>query len=265
MAEISLRVNLSQLAAASPIINGAVLARLGEAVQHVSAKTATVWQTAVHKAKLWSGERDQYGDSIGWRMTGTLSAEVYATYKHAQEIETGRPARDLKQMLNTSLKVRTTKGGKKYLIIPFRHNTPGYNAHAQDMPDHVYEAAKKLKFSKVTGMGTRTSGTGAFDIKTRQPLQVKQAHYLWGGRLPAGSMGPNPKGKVDRYAGMVRFQETSGKTPKSTYLTFRVMIEGSPGWVTKPVPGLYIAREVTDQMRPDAIEEFRNAALGVTL
>lgn len=265
MSEIALRVNLSQLATSSPIINGAVLARLSEAVKHVSAKTATVWQTSVHKAKLWSGERSRYADSIGWRMTGTLSAEVYATYNQAQGIETGRPGRDLKAMLHTSMKVRTTKGGKRYLIIPFRHNTPGNNAHAHDMPQHVYDAAKKLKASKVTGMGSRASGTGAMDVKTRKPVHVAQATYLWGGRLPAGSMGPNPKGKVDRYAGMVRMEETSGKAKKSTFLTFRIMMEGSSGWVTKPQPGLYIAKEVTDQMRPDAIEEFKNAVAGVTL
>lgn len=263
--DLQLKVGLSSLAPAANLLKGEILARLSEAVGHVSAQTAAVWQEAVHKAKLWEGERQVYADSISWKMTGALTAEVEATYQKADEIENGRPPRDLKRMLDTSLKVRLNKKGSRYLIIPFRHNTPGYTAHASDMPQHVYEAAKALKPSKVLGMGTRPSGTGAWDLKTKGPLQVPQAKYLWGGRLAAGSMGPNPKGKVDRFAGMYRFDTSIGKKKESTYLTFRVMTETSKGWIVPAQPGLNIAKEVIKQMGPLALEEFKNAAQGVVL
>lgn len=263
MPQLILKMDMTPLVYAQHDAFKQALARLHSAVQNVAINTAAEWQTAVHKAKLWSGEREAYAASISWKMTGDLSAEVSADYRYAQQIEQGRPARDLKRMLDTSMKVRTSKTGKRYLIIPFRHNTTGYNAHAPDMPDHVYRQAKKLKPSSVTGMGSRLSGTGAHDIHNQQPIRVPQAKYLWGGRLGAGSMGPNPKGKVDRYAGMVRFLDTSTKgQKKSVYMTFRVMVEGSPGWVIKPQPGLHIAQDVADKMRPHAQEEFLAAIKG---
>lgn len=265
MTQLALRVDLGAISNVPAMLKTEVLFRLHAAVDHVGQMTAAEWQTAVHKARLWSGERQAYADSITWKMTGDLKGEVSADYGKSREIEFGRPARDLKRMLGTSHKVRVSKAGKRYLVIPFRHNTPGYTGHSSDMPDHVYAAAKKLPFSKVTGMGSRVSGTGAFDINTKQPLRVPQMKYVWGGRLPAGSMGPNPKNRVDRFAGMVRFEEKSGKGTKSTYMTFRVMVEGSPGWIVAPRPGMNIAATVLQQMKPIAQQEFAGAVKGVVL
>jgi hypothetical protein len=265
MANLSLRIDVAQLAQTPNILKTDLLARMDAAVEHVCAVTAERWQAAVAKAKIAPYARQAYIDSISFRMVGTLKGEVSADYGKAREIEEGQPARDLKRMLDTSLKVRVNKQGKRYLIIPFRHNTPGYTAHSSDMPDHVYAAASKLAPSKITSMGSRISGTGAWDVVTKGPLKVKQANYLWGGRLRAGSMGPNQKGRSDRFAGMVRFQEMSGKTPKSVYMTFRTMVEGSPGWIIKAQPGLYIAKGVIDAMKPDAMAEFKAAAQGLVL
>lgn len=263
MAQLSIQVDMNALALAQANAVRQAMLRLHNAVEAVLINTAAEWQTAVHKAKLWSGERERYADSISWRMTGPFTGVVEASYRLAGQIDDGRPPYDLKQMLNTSLKVRTTKKGERYLIVPFRHNTPGYDAHAPAMPDHVYAKAKKLTFSQVTGMGTRDSGTGAFGLGTRKLLQVPQAKYAWGTRLPAGMMGPNPRGKVDRYAGMVRFKDTSSKSgPKSMYLTFRVMKEGSPGWIIPSRPGLHLAQTVATKMTPYAQQEFAAAIAG---
>jgi hypothetical protein len=263
MASLQLKLDMTPVVFAPNAVLEAALGRLRGAVQMIAANTAAEWQTAVHKAKLWSGERDAYANSISWRMTGDLQAEVTADYRLAYQIEHGRPPYDLKQMLYTSLKTRSTKSGRRFLIIPFRHNTPGYTGHSTDMPVHVHQAAKSLTFSRVTGMTTRASGSGVMDIKTKQPLQVPQAKYFWGGRLGAGSMGPNPKGKVDRFAGMVRFEDTAGKgKPKSIYMTFRVMAEGSKGWVIAARPGQKLAEGVTQKMLPLAQQEFVAAIKG---
>jgi hypothetical protein len=141
------------------------------------------------------------------------------------------------------------------LIIPFRHNTSGHNALAPDMPKHVYARAKVLSPSYVLPPGTkkpalRRSGSGHL---------VPQRSYEWGERLPAGMLGPNPKGKTDRYAGMVRMNTSAGKAKSSEFLTFRTMSENSPGWVIPPRPGLWIAREVTQKMRPVIEEMIRKA------
>lgn len=247
-------------AAIKHAIYAALFPRLAEAVKMVAGQVQADWVEGVQKAKLWSGEKDAYAASIKWKMTGAFTAEVWSDYQYAQEIETGRPARDLKRMLDTSLKVRLTKKGKRYLVIPFRHSTPGANATGPSMPAHVYAAARKLKPSSVIGQKQRLSGTGAFDVKTRRMLTVNQNVYTWGDRLDAGSMGPNPRGKADRFAGMVRFSTTSpGGKRSSTYMTFRVMSEDSKGWIIPPRPGLYIVRQVVDRIRPLAGQIFTEA------
>lgn len=247
-------------AAIKHAIYSALFPRLAEAVKLVAGQVQADWIEGVQKAKLWSVEKDAYAASIKWQMTGAFTAEVWSDYRYAQEIETGRPARDLKRMLDSSLKVRVTKKGKRYLVIPFRHNTPGANATGPTMPAHVYAAARRLKPSTVIGQKQRLSGTGAYDIKTRRMLTVNQNVYAWGERLDAGAMGPNPRGKVDRFAGMVRFNTTSPKGAKrSEYVTFRVMAEDSKGWVIPPRPGLYIVRQVVERMRPLAKQVFTEA------
>lgn len=264
MANLILQLDLTPVYLAQNAVMEAALARLSAAVESVAINGAADWKTAVYKAKLWSGERERYADSINWRMITPLKAEITADYRLADQIEDGRPAYDMKQMLHSSTKVRQNKKGQRYLIIPFRHNTPGNTAHASAMPDHVYTMAKKLKASSITGMGTRASGTGALDIHTKQPLQVAQAKYLWGGRLAPGAMGPNPKKKSDHFAGMVRF-DTSAKGSKaksSSYVTFRIMSETSSGWVIAPRPGLKLAEGVTTKLLPMAQADFLAAIKG---
>ena len=125
------------------IINAQVMPLLSQAVNAVGQATALKWQERVYKAKLWVGEKDAYANSIKWNFQpGSMSGYVEATYKYAEDIEKGRPARDLKKMLNTSLKVRrSASSGKRFLVIPLRHNTPGNGAHAKDMPQSIYAMA----------------------------------------------------------------------------------------------------------------------------
>jgi hypothetical protein len=92
-----------------------------------------------HGGKVSTGEKEPYMASIAMQMTRPFSAVVSTDYKYADEIETGRPAKDLKQMLNTSPKVRRTKDGRRFLVIPMRHNTPGNGALAPSMPKAVYQ------------------------------------------------------------------------------------------------------------------------------
>lgn len=261
MAEFKLSVQMPQAAAIAAEIYARALPRLSQAVAAVAQQAEGDWIDGIYKARgLWQGDKDAYAASIHWKMTGAFSAEVWSDYRYAEEIETSRPARDLKKMLDSSLKVRVNKKGKRYLIIPFRHNTPGHTATGTDMPAHVYAQARQLAPSSVVGQTRRLSGTGTSDIKTRRLLTVNQNIYQWGDRLAAGSMGPNPKGKKDRFAGMVRFQTPNRSgTQSSSYLTFRVLSEDSKGWVIPPRPGLYIVRSVVARLTPLAEKVFVEA------
>lgn len=248
---------------AGPSVRAAIYAQvyplLSEAVKLVVMQAAENLATAVQGAKLWSREKDAYVASIKTEMTGAYSGRVWADYKYADEIETGRPAYDQKQMLNTSMKVRQGKKGR-YLIIPFRHNTPGQHALGPSMPDHVHRLATALSASTVTGMTSRKSGTGAWDLNTKAPLMVPQRTYSWGARLPPGSMGPNSRHKSDRYAGMVRFESTNKAGARySEYITFRVLSENSTGWIRKAQPGLNLAQTVATELQPVAEAIFSEA------
>lgn len=238
-------------------INKQVFPLLSQAVKAVAQQTAINWQKGVYEAKLWQGEKDAYASSITWSMTGDWSAVIESNYQHAEEIETGRPARDLKKMLSTSLKVRQSKNGTRFLYIPFRHNTP---SASKGMPEDIYAQAKSLAASAVVGMGKRVSGTGAMDIKTKKFLTVPQAKYHWGGRLPEGlAQKMKPHHKTDIYAGMVRFNTSAGGAKSSAYLTFRTMSEKSAGWIIPAQAGQYIVKKVVQEMQPKATMVFKMA------
>jgi hypothetical protein len=175
-------------------------------------------------------------------MTGAASAEISASFPMAGEIETGRPRKDLKAMLETSIKTREVKGGenkgRKYLIIPLRHRI-------SSMPAHVLQKAQALEKSFVAPPGsinppTRVSATGH---------TVKRHSYLWGGRLESGLTHKLPQHKTDIFAGMVRFDTSAGKANSSAYMTFRVMGEWQDGWIVGPKPGLYLAKGVAESLR----------------
>lgn len=259
MNDYKLSVDLSGLLGSNAQIAQAVFPLVGQAVRMVAEEGAHRWKSEVMKAKLWpDGEKSPYVDSIKWQMVGPMAAEITTDFKLAGEIETGRPAKDLKKALQTSKKTRMAMGGphvgQKYLVIPFRHNTPsasGEGAHAPQMPSDIYAKAKHLSASYVLPAGTnrpsmRLSATGH---------AVPQHSYRWGETLPAG-LAPKLKSHhvSDPYAGMVRFDTSSvvggKKVRSSSYLTFRIMGEWSNGWVIGPRPGLYLAKKVSDELQP---------------
>jgi hypothetical protein len=261
MADFRISIDLSGIMAATEnIINEQVFPLLGQAVRAVAQQMTSNWQEAVQRTNLWSGEKDKYAAGITWKSTGPFSAEVQSIYEQDEAIENGRPAYDLKQMLQTSQKTRQFKNGKKYLIIPFRHNVPGADG-GQAMPASIYAQARELTPSRVTGQGTRPAAMHASVTGQRQMRTVATRSYQWGGRLPAG-LAPKLKEfhATDIYASMVRFDTTTpGGGRHSSHMTFRTMMEGSAKWILPPQPGLHIAECVTTNMRPLAEKVFVEA------
>lgn len=258
-------------------VNAQVLPLLNQAVRAVAQQTAIDWQKSVYHAKLWSGEKDAYAQSIKWQMAGNFSAVVSTDYKLAGEIETGRGPRDLKKMLDTSSKVRRTTDGRRFLVIPMRQNTPGNGALAKAMPQGVYNLAGAMAASSVVSKGRRQSGqvtvlsptTGMHaaakqsrylsNPKTQQAVTVVSRKYAWGGRLTAAAIkgAGMDAATAKRYAGMVKFPDGSGG---HSHMTFRVMMEGATGkWVIPAQPGKYLARQVAQDMQPKAAAAFAAA------
>lgn len=271
----AVKVDLGQLLAGQVDLAAALYPMLRQAVEFTAQEGAFRWKNTVMKARLRDVEKAQYIEAIGYRMVDDYNAEIFCTYDYAEKIEHGRPARDLKRALQTSKRVRVATHGKhkgmKYLIIPFRHNIPtpsGEGALAAQMPPDIYAAAESLKASRVTGQTLRLSGqisgsnagrwsklaakrTARGAGAGRSSYLIPQAKYSWGGRLPAG-LAPKLKDHhvTDPYAGMVRFDTSTGKSNRSQYLTFRVMGEWSSGWIVPAKPGLNIARTVAQELQP---------------
>lgn len=260
--KISLDVS-NALSAFPAIVTQDVMPNLSAAVYRVADRVSYRWKESIQAAKLWDGERKAYMASVVVKPSGPFAAIVESDYKHAQEIEAGRPAYDLKRALQTSMKVRRAKDGRKYLIIPFRHGAP--NSNTNPMPPEDYAQAKALQPSSVVGMTLRVSGQAQHADRWNAVAAsriangsgpgasrylVNQRVYQWGDRLQSANK---------RLDGMVRFDTSAGKQNRSTYLTFRVMAEGSSGWVIPPRPGLHLVGKVVSEMAPKAEIAFQKA------
>ena len=207
-----------------------------------------------------------YEGSIQLEQISPFHYRVFSNLAYAEAIETGSPARDLKKMLHSSLNVRVSKDGKRYLIIPFRWGTPGtigFGGNIMPQAVHDFWKPQGVARSRIISLGTRPSGTGASDIKTRQTILVPQRNYAWGARLTQqhlGAMGIGGKA-AKHMAGMVNMRNPggSGGAAHSQYLTFRVMTEDSPGWQAPAIPGKYPAKITAEKIRPIAELAFKQA------
>ena len=246
MPTYEISVDLAPLAKALAVVGEQTSMRVSQAVATTARAGQILWQDEIMKANgLRTEEKQEYAQSVLAKSvdgTGANSFEaiIWSDYKYAEEIDSGRPARDLKQMLNTSTKVKISAKGTRYLSIPFRHGTPGTNINP--MSQDVYEQAESLQGSTITDTKLRLSRLDAYDINSHQPFKVPQNVYQWGGRL--GNM-PNKN-----QSGMVRFDTSTGNAKSSVYLTFRTMSENSTGWIVPATPGLYIVQNVVNKLKP---------------
>jgi hypothetical protein len=275
MADLNFKLtfNLGDALDGVGIINKQIFPLLNQAVRAVAAQTAANWQANVYQAKLWSGEKDAYAKTIGWHMTGDFTALVESDYRYDQEIENGRPAKDLKKMLGTSLKVRRTEDGRRFLIIPLRHNVAKLEAAgiynmAKDLdPSTILEQSERpsgevTNLSPTAGMSPSTNQTPYLsNAKTKSTMMVNKNHYSWGGSLKKSNMRAGMMPGTRAWAqGMHRFDtSTPGGGKSSAYLTFRVMMEGSGGWIVPPQPGQQIAQKTSEDMQQKALSAFEEA------
>jgi len=220
---------------------------LQEAVQVIASAAHAQWVAYAEGRPLPNGQTigsrlGAYKDSILLRQLAPLHWQMYSDIPYAAAIEFGSAATDMKQALLTSAKARRVQAkgkhaGQRYLIIPFRHGTPGavtFGGNVMTQDQHAL--ARQLAPSHVTGLTRRPSAN--FPGQT-----VPQNTYKWGGRLPAG-LAPKlrPAHATDPLAGMVKFQSNRGGNRDTGYLTFRVMGEWSPGWLRPAQPGKFPAR-----------------------
>jgi hypothetical protein len=196
------------------------------------------------------GLRKLYADNIVLNNMlvgqGSVAQKVVALKQIATDLENGKGPWDMKPMLLNGPKARISKKGVRYNIIPFRHGTNTSNmpnSNAPPMPKGIYQQARELKASVMSGNKMK-----------------------WVGKLPAtGKPGHNPttgyEHKHDIYEGMVRIEKPYGKTTQSKYMTFRIVSEKSDpkSWWHPGYQAHHIAKGVSDYCRP-AINEMLQAA-----
>lgn len=203
-------------------------------------------------------------------------ARIEPKGKIAYYLEKGVQPFDLKKMLQTSNKVRISKDGKKYLVIPFRHGTPGSKT-LPPMPEEVYKEARNLKESAITGtfregiVKQAKSYEEAEMLRQNNPDRVRRNIYAWGEKI---------EGLGGIYEGMYRFQKnptinrmnfdmgkftgltnTTGNVINSShYMTFRVMIEDGGGWMHPGIKPMGILKETVAQIETPILRMMADAA-----
>lgn len=258
-----------------------------------------------------------------------LHYKIIHNSPHAKALEEGYESFNMKKALDTSPKVRIGKDGKKYLVIPFQHGTPGTTS-MRAMPKEVYDkapvyqrevimgkvkysldetrtGAKNLRHSVAVKMYSEGSIKGARDLadaelmRRNNPDQVKRTMYAWGDKIkntgqPLLRSEPkeytitdkatgekfkvvSPPHKSNIYEGMVRFQtnpnvnrfnfgkfifkphnETDNMRNSSAYFTFRIMKEGSEGWIHPGLSGMYILKETKERIEQPVMMMLGDAA-----
>lgn len=187
-----------------------------------------------------------------------LSGETFVTPpldKRAVILENGEDVDfDMKaHFLATSLKVRVSKAGNKYLIIPMQHGTDSLKSIG------IYNNAKALSGSKITGFRNEGSQQGAtshemaihqrdnFMTPDGKPVPVVSRNtYKWGEHLKTSTPA------LKNYDNMYRFEHTQSKVKNSSYITFRTMSNkpGSSPWIRRKRPGMNVLKAVIEEKTP---------------
>lgn len=280
MNEFRIGVSVASILPLGSTLAGSAFPTISAAVRELTEKAHGMWVNYAMGAALPNGRSVKnatgaYARSIATRQLNDMLGEVFTDLPYAEGIENGTRARDLHDMLGKSLKVRLTKDGRRYLIIPFR----SYHSNSvigRPMPAAIEgwwrTAVPREQSSHVTSMGWRASGTGAVAFRNRttgrfrerrgEVVQVRQRAYKWGARLTEKDIRSLGLGDaaVKQFAGMVRFDKPGQPGRHSQFMNFRALVEGSPGWRVPARPGLHIAQTVAEQLRPIAEEAIRRAA-----
>lgn len=148
------------------------------------------------------------------------------------------------------------KGGGFYRTIPFRPQVPGSDGlHGKPMGNPYVSmlgekeaAALGKRIYEMAKMLSPTTGMPGGKIKWGQSLQ--------------GDVGPRLKESHHSpiYKGVYRQQKTYKGATQNSYVSFRNISTGSPGWRRKETPGLMFAEQVKkfveSTLAPEAFESM---------
>ncbi len=221
--------------------NNDVLAR---SVRRSANLVMRTWVTMLDESAAKPGWKDRYRESIKMEDGGDYaSMTIFTESKFASFVEDGIKSFDMKEGLLSGPKARMGKDGTPYTIVPFRHSTPG--AKGRPMPKEVYDLAKGLDASVVTGTGK------IFNTVRGDKMRAKT--YKWGQRLDHQNK---------RYKGMTRMEQQVKGGSQSQYFTFRVVSAKAVGkWIYPDVPAVKVFGPMSDKVRPQINEIMQKAVI----
>lgn len=216
----------------------------------------------------------QYQRTIKRIQVGRFAWEVYSDYTTKSGLgvtnllEAGHGPIDLKPGLLRGPKSRVGKNGR-YNIVSFRHGAPNTDANRNDpMPLSVYKSfssdVKRADAQKQAG----ASAIGGTSYTSKSSSSPGSRSYSWGSKYdPNSTMGQKSKlifdrgklmgkytHKAGKYAGMVRLQQSTSRSKRGGYFTFRIVSAASDpmSWIVPEQEPWPVRLSVIEFMRPFA-------------
>lgn len=255
-----------------------LLAHTERAVEKLSTMYQETWMSAASGASLpglpFMINSTHYQRTIKRRQISPTVWEIYSDYTTKSGrgvtdlLEAGHGPIDLKPGLLKGPKSRQGKEGR-YNIVAFRHGTPGSDPYRSNpMPLSVYrtfmQEVKQVDAQRKAG-ASPIPGTS---YTSRSSAKPGDRSYTWGSKYDIGSQrGRRSKliqkkkkligqytWKTGKYGEMVRLQQSTSKSKRGGYFTFRVVSAASDpmSWIVPEQDPWPIRKAVTDFMRPFA-------------
>jgi len=188
-----------------------------------------------------------YARSIKTMFYSPFNYEVISTAKVAKYLEEGTREHDMKKTHPFGKRSRVTAKGQGYLIIPFRHGTPGA-IYYPPVPEQLYQRIKEIARRADIRLSTRAQGK-KYTPNYRGEM-IPRAKYNRGGSVTG--LGD------ENLDGLIFMKIPTGKEKgRTAMMTFRVISENSPTfkWIRKAMPAMNITKHVVENTQ-DAIKDL---------
>lgn len=226
---------LEKLVEHMEVVNKHFLHDIGERIAGLARDT---WRLAASGLVLPGMTRmvdnEQYRNSIKIESVHTrnqgsshmIAVELVSDYERAEDIEKGHPAVDLKPGLLSGPAAKTSKDGKMYTTVPFKHPT------ATVPPAFATRARQGSPIR--SKMGQRTKLAIFVDPSRRIMLE----NYTW---------------KTGTFSELVQVHHLLGHVASAEFMTFRTVSENSDpdSWILPAVPPNPIREAVIRHIEPE--------------
>lgn len=255
-----------------------IFAHLEQAVEKLSTMYQEAWIQAASGASYpglpFVINSTQYQRTIKRRQIAPTIWEIYSDYTTktglgvTDLLETGHGPIDLKPGLLRGPKSRAGAKGR-FNIVAFRQGVPGSDTQRNNpMPLSVYKTfTQQVKEADAQ----RKAGSQAIpgtSYTSRSSAKPGDRSYTWGTRFDRTSLRGRRtkdikqkgktvgqyKWKTGKYAGMVRLQQSTSRSRRGGYMTFRVVSSQSDpmSWIVPEMEPWPIRQAVTNFMQPFA-------------